>query len=167
VANRCVGTAVALSFALGGCTVPIDGVAGITLDRSGRPVAVLDSCKHDLDGASLDLTEGGGGEKDVGTWSMTTSTQTPVQWPLVSTGAPSGSVAVQDDPSDLDRRATYSLYGWTKDHSYSAVDVTFRLADLAGLRPGEVLVYGDAAEGGTTGHRVVTLAELERLACRG
>jgi len=40
---------------------------------------------------------------------------------------------VQNDPrpSELDRRATYSLHGWARDNSYFAATVTFRLADAA------------------------------------
>lgn len=63
---------------------------------------------------------------------------------------------------------TYSVYGWTKDNSFSTASLDFKGADLARLKPGEVLVDSVAVDGGRSKERAIAVSArgFQRAACQ-
>ncbi|MFE7559161.1 hypothetical protein [Kitasatospora sp. NPDC057500] len=162
VLRRLLGAA-ALALALtsaSGCTVPTDAVAGISVTADGHLLGVMMVCGHRIDGASLYISETPGVSPTVGHWTADRPlTRGLTTWPLDSP-APVPGWTTDKNPAPLHPRAPYAFYGWTKDNSWSAATVSFTLADLAGLTPGDVRYE-------TPGAAVtVPLAEFEAKACR-
>ncbi|MDX3529662.1 hypothetical protein P1P75_25425 [Streptomyces sp. ID05-39B] len=145
------------------------GTTGVTVTEDGRPVGVLTTCHDHIDGAML--YEDGAEDRSgtVAQWSRTPPAEGLLTWPLTTEGGGGGGGWSVDDPmpAALERGRTYSLYGWTSDNSWSTAHVTFTLADLAALRPGQVRYFaGDDAPGADRdGRRTASMEEFRTDAC--
>lgn len=107
-------------------------------------------CNESIDGVTLYLEEN---EVEVGSWIATDPIQGAAQWQLDATPD-------WDDSGEavaLIEGERYAMYGWTENNSASADHVTFTLADLQDLRPGQVW-WGEPAE-------VTTLSEFANQVC--
>ncbi|WP_319463597.1 hypothetical protein [Micromonospora sp. RTP1Z1] len=148
---------------LSSCTVPVDGLAGVTVDEKGNPIGVVRTCEHPLDGATLywpDDPRGSDGQPaELGQWEFTGSTVThSLAWPLGAASA--ADVKGKQTPQAMLPGRTFSLYGWTTDNSWSAANVDFTLTDLEGLPVGKILVLDSG-----TRLRVVSEPEFDALVC--
>ena len=125
---------------LAGCSVPIVGVTGIGFDGAGRPVGYLAVCDEHINGAILDYDNPDQSSRDepsldAGSWTAVAPVTSDAAWTLA--GADAGW-RVEKPLEALDPGRQYTLYGWTRDISNSTGDVTFALADLEKLEPGQV-----------------------------
>lgn len=61
----------------------------------------------------------------------------------------------------------YRLYGWSDDNGWSASAVTFTLAEVGRLKPGQVLHRSDRSDtaGAAEANEVSTVAEFTSKAC--
>jgi hypothetical protein len=148
---------------LSACTVEADGFAGVTVDSHGVITAVVQTCRHSVDGATLywsDGPEGPDGRDTVmGEWAFSRSTAGQyVSWPLDAPHAEGVRATAPLKP--LAEGRTYSLYGWTHDNSWSTANVEFTLENLRSLPAGHVLVL-DAGEQS----RELSLQEFSDLPC--
>ncbi|MER5193911.1 hypothetical protein ACWD3J_11295 [Streptomyces sp. NPDC002755] len=161
-AAACLGLAMLASST--GCTVPEAGSTGITVTEDGQPVGVLMVCHHHIDGAVLYTGDGGQETEDVGSWSRAEPADGFVTWPL-RTGGEGWSLDGQQ-PVTLERQRTYVLYGSTEDNSWSTVDVSFTLAHLAALTPGQVRYFaGDVPGADDDGYLTASTADFRADAC--
>ncbi|MFD3455666.1 hypothetical protein ACFWVC_26260 [Streptomyces sp. NPDC058691] len=151
-----VGLAVAVCSTLSGCTVPVAGVTGIAVTDDGKPLGVMLVCHDRIDGATLYSDEE---EADyLGRWIRGKPAKGYTLWRL-DTG---GRGWTTDMPvAALEPRRTYSLYGWTRDNSWSTEHVDFTLEQLARLEPGQVRYWKD------DGYATVTADVFRSEACRG
>ncbi|MBE3010065.1 hypothetical protein IL992_12805 [Microbispora sp. NEAU-D428] len=144
-----------IAFGATGCTVPINGITGVSVDRDGNLVIVLAWCGRQPDGVTV-------------YHHRYAEDPTPATYDPDASGPPNPSIddafylaprvagetasfrldapgngwrAEQEIPS-FDPAITYKAYGGTLDNSYSTVHVEFQLGDADKLRrkPGSVLV---------------------------
>jgi hypothetical protein len=164
--RRClVAIVLALSIVAGvtGCTVPHNGITGITVDGDGNLLGAFAWCDDNPpDGATL-YDPGGFKGKTVAVYhapALTGHTAT------VRLDAAADGWQVEPAAPQLDPTIEYRLYSWTDDNSASTAGVTFRLADRDRLSAGTVLAYyyDDATDGWVA--EVVTMDEFEQLARR-
>ncbi|MEV7181351.1 hypothetical protein [Kitasatospora sp. NPDC093679] len=156
-----VGAGAALA-ATSGCTVPVDAVAGISVSGDGHLLGVMMVCGHRIDGATL-YVRSADPDETVASWTADQALKPGLTtWTLDSPAA--GWVAT--GPSvPLTAGAHYTLYGWTKDNSWSSAGVSFTLADRDLLTPGNVR-YVDLSADGQASAVTVPVAEFEAKACR-
>ncbi|WP_369034125.1 hypothetical protein [Streptomyces adonidis] len=156
---RRLAGALAASAALtttSGCTVPIDAVAGISVNADGDLLGVMMVCGHQIDGATLYVADSDS-EADVGSWTAARPLKAGLAtWPL---DAPAAGWTATTSLKPLTARTTYTLYGWTEDNSWSSTSVSFTLTDLDRLTPGTVRYEGE--ESAVT----VPVAEFKARAC--
>lgn len=136
--------AVAACIALSGCTVPIAGGMGIGRDDQGRLVGYLQVCHDRIDGATLYYNEAAStgdanpASVDVGKWTAGQPVSGFSEWSMASAGT-EWTTTVPLTSLQPSRR--YTLYGWTKDNSWSAGEVSFTLEEISKLRPGQILYW--------------------------
>jgi hypothetical protein len=152
-------------FLLSSCTAKIDGYSGVTVDSEGHAQALIQTCKHSADIATIywgdDPKGGDSRDADIGDWKFSRSTAgQPITWPVDATHA-EGVQATVPIKRMVPRR-TYSLVGGTKDNSWSTAHVSFTLEDLKALKPGLVLVLDSQSH-----HREVSVKQFSDLACDG
>ncbi|MER5714341.1 hypothetical protein [Streptomyces sp. NPDC002132] len=150
--------------ATSGCTVPIDAVAGISVTEDGRLLGVMMVCGHRIDGATLYVADDDP-DKSVTAGSWTAERPlTPglTTWTLDS---PAPGWTATGPLAPLSPQTTYSLYGWTKDNSWSSRNVSFTLADRNRLAPGSVRYLSISQDGDETA-TTVPMPEFEARACR-
>lgn len=135
-----------------GCSVESTGITGVGVDDSGELVGYVQMCSGRIDGTTLYETDG----DTLGSWKAPNAVTGFDTWTL---GRPADWTATERLTAPTSDKEV-SLYGWTADDSTSSKPVTFRLQDLKGMKPGEVL-YGDS----NFGFRRVTEAEFRRDAC--
>jgi hypothetical protein len=155
---------VGVSLTASSCTVDADGYAGVMVDPQGVVRAVVQSCKHSVDGASLywgdDPRGADSDHAEMGTWKFARSTVgAPLTWPLNAARAP--AVRATTRVKKLARGRTYTLYGWTEDNSWSTGNVEISLTEVETLRPGRVLLL-DAE----TPPREVSQRRFAELVCQ-
>lgn len=126
---------------LSSCTVPVGALAGIGVDVDGNLIGHLRVCDESIDGATLyyDIsspTATAPTSDEVGRWEAQPPVETTAEWSL---NAPEGGWAASKPLEALEPGREYTLYGWTKNNTVSASGVTFTLADVATLKPGQVL----------------------------
>lgn len=143
-----------LSFALGGCTVPTVGLAGIGVDVNGAPVGYLQSCRNHLDGATLYASE----DDDQGSWKSSSAVTGFARWSLTDPGE---GWTTKTPLEQLQPGVKYHLYGWTSDNTWSANATTFTTEDLAGLKPGQVLYWSRKTDTVGTGDLMTISSEGE------
>ena len=127
-----------LLLPLQACSVRSGGYAGIGVDGRGGFVGYFRVCAGQLDGATLSTQARPYEESavDVGSWSVAPPVKDFSRWSLV---APRNGWATLRPLAPLTAGADYHLHGWTHDDSWSAVDATFTLSDVAKLAPGQVM----------------------------
>lgn len=147
--------AVALTFSMTGCTVPRVGLTGIGVDSAGGLVAYLQVCRDHVDGASVYTVAG---DAELGAWRAPEPVTGFASWSLSapSEGWTSSTALVPPAP-----RTRYSLFGWTTDNSSATTAVTFTAAQLASLRPGQVMFD----VGSKQGPLVTDVATFRTQAC--
>lgn len=128
---------------LSSCTVPVDGSAGVTVDSGGVVRALVETCTHSVDGATLYWGDDpqGSDSRDarIGRWKFSRSTAgRSLSWPVDAEHSEDVQATVSIKTMAPGR--TYSLYGWTNDDSWSTDSVDFTLNDVRALRPGRVLI---------------------------
>ncbi|WP_329281289.1 hypothetical protein [Streptomyces sp. NBC_00691] len=143
---------------LSGCTVPLAGLAGVTVAADGSPVGVIVMCHDHVDGATLhpDGGDTSGTPENEGYWRHDAPVTGFTSWSLT---APADGWTAEETPGRLVPGQRYALYGWTEDSSWAAARVSFTTADLEALVPGRVRYErGDEI-------RTVTTDEFREKAC--
>ncbi len=144
--------------ATSGCSVPVDAVAGISVTDDGHLVGVMMVCGHQIDGATLYVDSSDvDSEVEVGSWAAAPPLKAGLAtWPL---DAPADGWTATTPLKPLTARTTYTLYGWTKDNSWSSSSVSFTLGDRDRLTPGMVRYHGEESS------LAVPVAEFKARAC--
>ncbi|WP_234020837.1 hypothetical protein [Streptomyces sp. 142MFCol3.1] len=161
VAALAVGVALT---AASGCTVPVDAVAGISVTGDGRLLGVMMVCGHQIDGATLYVDNVDVDKKvTVGSWTADRPVETGLAtWTLDS---PAVGWTATRSLAPLTTRTTYTLYGWTKDNSWSSSSVSFTLAERDRLTPGKVR-YHNISDDGDESAVTVSMTEFKAKACQ-
>ncbi|MFF6832906.1 hypothetical protein ACFY84_13685 [Streptomyces sp. NPDC012438] len=155
VAIAAVGAAPLLS----GCTVPVAGVAGVTVGKDGSPVGVIAMCEEHVDGATLHTdAEDPGAQEDAGVWKHDGPITGLTTWPLAS---PGDGWTAEKPFGRLAPGQAYRMYAWTEDDSWSTSGVSFTTEDLAALTPGQVRYGADDMIG------TAPLEDFREKACEG
>ena len=127
------------AIVLTACGPPSAGVMGVTVDENGRPVGVLEVCEGHIDGASLYETPADEASQSpsqhVGDWSVAPAATSSSYLDLTK---PTGAWRSDTPFATLHPGRSYTLYGWTRDNSWSAGGVDFSPEDLKQLRPDQV-----------------------------
>jgi hypothetical protein len=153
-----VSLVTALSFLLGGCTVPVGGLAGIGVDDEGAPVGYLLVCQDHLDGVTVYMDSGA---EDQDKWKASPTVTGFARWSMTD---PVEGWTATKTLGQLKAGVKYNVYGWTDDASSSSTEVTFTKEDLARLKPGQVLYWsGNATEDRQT---VSSEGEFRANACK-
>ncbi|MFJ1731165.1 hypothetical protein [Streptomyces sp. NPDC088254] len=160
---RSLAACVALA-ATSACTVPVDAVAGISVTEDGRLLGVMMVCGHRMDGATLYVADGDP-EKSVTVGSWTAERHLTPDLTTWTLGSPAPGWTATPPLTPLNPKTAYSLYGWTKDNSWSSGDVSFTLADRNRLTPGSVRYLGISQDGDETA-ATVPMPEFGARACR-
>jgi hypothetical protein len=119
------------------------GKAGVGVDAQGRLIGYLAVCDQHIDGATLSFEQASANATDVtevtaGKWASDQPVSVLAGWSLEGTTDGWTTISAL---MPLEANRTYSLHGWTRDNSGSALNVTFTPAQLQGLKPGEVYFY--------------------------
>jgi hypothetical protein len=147
-----------------GCTAEVTGLAGISVDQGGDPIAVVVACKGTYDTAhleelsNLDATT----STNVRDWSFSAAKTT--RWNIVD--SPTASNPKPGGTLELRPGVPYDLTAGSKEEQTTSGAVTFRVADLASLRPGQVRYFKEDVSGGTGEYVVVDATAFESVACR-
>jgi hypothetical protein len=157
--------AVASVSAVAGCTVPVNGLTGISVDSNGHLVLVLAWCGRHPDGITVyhdDLSEPD--EPSVSDIDLDAPSRLSGRSATVSLTSPSGGWTGPSPIPPLDPSIRYSAYGWTRDNSYSTGHVIFQPATVATLQPGQILFQDgwDETKGGDK-EGVVSYDEFVRI----
>lgn len=155
--------ALSIAFGTAGCTVPHNGITGVTVDGNGNLLGAFAWCDDNPpDGATVyDPGESNG--KTVARYRAPALTGHTASVRLDSAA---DGWQVKPLLPRLEPTGEYRLYSWTDDNSASTAGVPFQLADRDRLSVGMVLAqyYDDTRDGWVTG--VVTMPEFEHLAKR-
>jgi hypothetical protein len=156
---------------LTGCVVRGAGLTGISLDGAGHWVVVLAWSCHRPDVVSVwHEDDSNTADPDIIDAQLAAPADNPAPASPAAGEAMTMTVDIFNPPADwtvekapqpLDPSLTYRVAGGTHDNSWSTAAVDFRLADLDGIGPGQVL-YPDS-----DGRNLVTsMAEFEKAATR-
>ncbi|MBV2356865.1 hypothetical protein KUM39_21230 [Streptomyces sp. J2-1] len=111
------------------------------MTTDGRVAGAIMVCGHHIDGASAYVDgPGSAQEKTLGDW----ESKHPLHhgltlWPLdAEEPAATPSWRTRTPLTPLRPHTAYTLYGWTRDNSWSAAEVTFTRTDLTRLSPGTI-----------------------------
>lgn len=162
VRSRPVVIVLALSIVWGiaGCSVPTNGITGITVDRNGNLLGAFAWCDDKPPNGATLYDAGGFNGKTVVHYRAPALTghTTTVRLDSAADGWQVGPAVPRLDP-----KVEYRLFSWTDDHSASTAGVSFRLADRDRVSVGSVLAqyYDRARDRWATG--VVTMTEFEHL----
>lgn len=167
--RRTVASLAAALLVLAGltsCTPEIKGITGLTVDADGRPLAALAWCADRPPDVVLLFTKENAGS------SAPSDVPTPARnwpsWPGREYAVPRDAtspttVPLGDFPPEpaADPYAAFRMYGVASNSSFTSHSVTFRLAELAGLAAGSVLITGivDNVEA----QKIISLDEFARL----
>jgi hypothetical protein len=125
------------AFGLCGCTVPINGMTGMTVDQDGNLTAVFAWCGDSSpDGATLYDPRGFDGT----TVAVYRAPHLAGHTASLRLDAPANGWVAQKPMPVLDPTVRYVIYGWTSDNSTSTADVEFAVTDRDRLTPGTVLI---------------------------
>lgn len=155
----------ATGLLLTGCTVPQAGLAGVGIDSDHNLVGYLHICHDHIDGATLFYDVGSTEETshtvDAGAWQAASPVAGTVTWSL---SEPGDGWTVITPLEDLVPEREYSLIGWSADNSWSAGAVTFTIAEVERLKPGQVLHW--SAQDNGEFNEISSLSEFESHACQ-
>ncbi|MFI1195473.1 hypothetical protein ACH4T9_19745 [Micromonospora sp. NPDC020750] len=145
--RRIVASMAAVLLVMAGltsCTPEIKGITGLTMDADGQPLAALAWCADRPPDVVLLLAEEDSSSPDP---SDVPTPSTNWHWPERRHAVPRDATSpttvrlVGFPPGDAtDPHAAFRLFGIASNKSFASRSVTFRLAELAGLRPGSVLI---------------------------
>ncbi|MFD2083231.1 hypothetical protein SAMN05421678_103167 [Actinopolymorpha cephalotaxi] len=133
-----------LAVLLAGCTVPVNGLTGISVDQQGHLIVVLAWCGRTAPDGAVIFHDVGSDEsgQSVG--------DADYDAPKLSGGLASFRVDAPGDGWKLDgkpprfrEKITYSAFGGTNDNSWSTGNVDFQLATTRLIQPGHVLLQED------------------------
>jgi hypothetical protein len=162
--------AVVAAALLSSCTVPAAALAGIGVDAAGHLVGFVRVCDERIDGATLYYDGSSRGATvpasvEVGRWEAQPPVSATAQWSL---NAPDSGWTSSKPLAALEPGREYTLYGWTKDNTVSASGVTFTLADVAALKPGQVLHWSGRSGGKPERdlNEVSSRTDFDAKACR-
>ncbi|WP_328996015.1 hypothetical protein OG394_15290 [Kribbella sp. NBC_01245] len=167
---RPYGVGLCLALVVGvltGCSPGLAGGISVTVDDAGRLVAVMEKCRGDIEYVSLsEISEGSeaqGSERvRLGEWTIGKLKDGSHALNL-ETGNPAWKASSPWQP--LKPGTSYVVGAWDENQSWTLGTLTFKVADLAKVKPGEVLSV-DFVDGKT-----VTLAEplekFKKAACGG
>ena len=165
-----VSLAVVGAALLSGCTVPVAALAGIGVDADGNLIGYVRVCDESIDGATLyyDVSSQGATvatSVEVGRWEAQPPVEGNSEW---SPSDPDGGWTSSTPVEPLEPSREYTLYGWTKDNTVSASGVTFTLADVAVLQPGQVLHWSGRSGGNPERdvNEVSSRTDFEATACQ-
>lgn len=164
-----LASAVAL-LGLTSCGVRGDGLTGISVDGAGHWVLVLAWSCHPPDGVVVwHNDDSNTADPDITDAQLTGPTGSTAQASPAAGKAMTMTVDIFNPPPDwtvrkagqpLDPSLTYHAEGGTRDNNWSTASVTFRLDDIAGIGPGQVL-YEDHGK-----NVVAPMEEFEKAATR-
>lgn len=146
-----------------GCSAEVVGLAGVSVDERGDPIAVVVACTgtydvaHLEDVSNLDATT----FNIVRDWSFSAARM--MRWNIVE--SPAATHAKPGGALELKPGVPYQLTAFSRDEQTTSGSVTFTAADLAGLRPGQVRYFKENQSGGTGNHVVADATKFESLAC--
>ncbi|MCH0560670.1 hypothetical protein I3F55_28895 [Streptomyces sp. MUM 16J] len=134
------------------------------MTADGRLLGVMMVCGHQIDGATLSVASDDIDKQvTVGSWTADRPlTPGLATWTLDS---PAAGWTATRSLAPLTAKATYALYGWTKDNSWSANSISFTLADRDRLTPGKVR-YDSISDIGGESAITVSIAEFKAKACQ-
>jgi len=146
---------------LAACTVRTGAVTGVSVTTDGEPAAVIAVCEGHINAAVLYW---GDSDKNTVTWVHDGDITDLAIWPLSGGGDWEPNKPVPRLAADT----AYTLYGATKDNSWSGVNVHFTTKDLAALKPGQVRYYvGYDERTQTARYAIVPLSDFRSKACPG
>lgn len=155
---------------LSSCTAPAVALAGIGEDPTGNLVGYVRVCDESIDGATLyyDISSRTATvpvSVEVGRWEAEPPVEATAVWSL---SAPDGGWTSSKPVEPLEPGREYTLYGWAEDNTVSASGVTFTLADVAALKPGQVLHWSGRSGGKPERdvNEVSSRTDFEAKACR-
>lgn len=158
----------ALAGLLSACSPEIVGSIGISVTEAGDVVGVANGCTVSLSGADLY----GPDFEVIATWDLEPWIVRKPAMTWHQTGSPADTrwrtvPALQR--TDFAAASTYTLRGGTDDDWATLGDVTFTGADLAALRPGQILitewVSTDDAAPAQPRSTLASRADFDRRAC--
>ena len=155
------GLALLCAAALTGCTVPVGGVAGVTVDAAGAPVAVVAVCEGYLDDLELYTDNAGGTSDTQGSWA---ADHAVTEQESVSLASP-GRWRTREPLTRLRPGKRYMLYGATHDNVWSTLQIDFTVRDLRRLRPGTVLYPAYSGRRGDFVRKTTSVAGFRERAC--
>ncbi|MDX3070997.1 hypothetical protein [Streptomyces sp. MI02-7b] len=157
------GFGIAVLAALTGCSPLGVGVTGITVAEDGTPVGVMLVCHDHIDGASLYDVDADEAD-EIGSWSRRKPATGFSVWSLRTGGR---GWRAGTPLAALDPHHTYTLRGWTDNHSAMTFEVTFTAAQLARLEPGQVrYLKGEGPGTDRDGYATVSMDAFRADACR-
>jgi len=167
-----------IAFGATGCTVPMNGITGVSVDQDGNLVIVLAWCGRQPDGVTLyhntyaedptpatydpDASGPANPPIDDASYLAPRVAGETTSFRLVAPG--NGWRAEQQQIPSLDPAITYRAYGWTRDNTFSTAHVEFQSGDADKLRrtPGTVLVNDYNAERDEVVDVLIPQAEFDR-----
>ncbi|MFG1822213.1 hypothetical protein ACGFIJ_06990 [Microbispora bryophytorum] len=166
-----------IAFGATGCTVPMNGITGVSVDQDGNLVIVLAWCGRQPDGVTVyhdkypedptpetydpDASGPANPPIDDASYLAPRVADETASFRLDAPG--NGWRAEQQIPS-FDPDITYRAYGWTKDNSFSTAHIEFQIGDADKLRrePGSVLVNDYDEAGDKVVDVLIPQAEFDR-----
>ncbi|MGN9796382.1 hypothetical protein ACTMTU_35615 [Streptomyces sp. OZ13] len=140
-------------------------MTGISVTADGQPLGVMLVCHGHIDSANL-YTDGdkpSAESKTVGTWSRSEPVTGFTTWPL---GVGGEGWSLDKPLRSLDPDRTYTLYGATRDNSWSAAHISFTAEDLAALAPGQLrYLAGDRDGADPDGYLTASIEDFRANAC--
>jgi hypothetical protein len=122
---------------LSSCTPAITGAVGVGVDVEGRPVGYIQTCRGSLDRAYIYEEPTTRNSSTVARWEAEPGVTGASSW---SFAHPSGIWSATKPMPELREGAAYSLRASAADDSGTTEYVSFTLADLRAMRPGQVRV---------------------------
>lgn len=145
-----------------GCATEVTGLAGVSVDKRGNPIAVAIACTGRFDTATLEDVSNLDAISTEKKWSFTAAKA--MRWNIVE--SPTATHPEPDGTLVLNPKVRYNLTAFSKDQQTRSRDVTFMVADLARLRPGQVGYLKENQSEGTAEYVVVDATEFESRVCK-
>jgi hypothetical protein len=163
MAPKTFGVAVGIGALLltTGCTAEVTGLAGVSVDERGNPIAVVVACTGKFDGAILEDVSNLDAITTARKWSF--SAARAMQWNIVQ--SPTATNPKPEGTLALNPKVRYNLTASSKDQQTRSTDVTFMVTDLARLRPGQVRYFKENEAGGTGNYVVADATTFGSVAC--